>query len=94
MIEAIIDIFLLPWTLLGWLLKWFFSAAIWVTVIGGLWYFISSSKWSITSVPILSLSDSSNVKFGDPSQDHLKAFDSPIADLVNMSTLSATMKLE
>ena len=45
MIEAIIDIFLLPWTLLGWLLKWFFSAAIWVTVIGGLWYFISSSKW-------------------------------------------------
>ena len=47
MIETIIDIFLLPWTLLGWLLKWFFSAAIWVTVIGGLWYFISSSKWSI-----------------------------------------------
>ena len=38
--------------------------------------------------------DSSNVKFGDPSQDHINAFDSPIADLVNISTLSATMKLE
>ncbi len=47
MIETIVDIYLLPWTLLGWLLKWFFSGVIWVTVIGGIWYALWYNKWSI-----------------------------------------------
>ena len=45
MIETIAEIFLLPWTLLGWIFKWFISGAIWFKLFGSI-YAMLRNEWT------------------------------------------------
>ena len=43
--EFIIILFLLPWTLFGWIIKYLFSGIVWATIFGIAYYFIFTKEW-------------------------------------------------
>ena len=48
MLEFIINLFLLPWNIFGWILKYFFSGVVWFTLFYGIYYFFITKEWNYT----------------------------------------------
>jgi len=46
--DFLINLFLLPWTIFGWALKYFFSGVVWFTFLYGIYYFIFTYEWTYT----------------------------------------------
>ena len=48
MLDFIINLYLLPWTVMGWLLKYFFSVVVWFTFFYAIYYFVFHREYNYT----------------------------------------------
>ena len=48
MLDFIVNLYLLPWTVMGWLLKYFFSGVVWFTFFYAIYYFVFHREYNYT----------------------------------------------